>query len=268
MKKNILFMLLLTFLVTGCNDNKKIHCAYYEESDEGKITYDYVMNYDQSGEVLKNQKLTSTITFNDSSMLDNVSGEIDSLCDIYQNELTKDIISCTAKQKGESIELALEYNYEKMTEEQKENMADMNISYEEFIQNYEESDLEGVCLFDSNKKLESVKLDGGIFSILSNSKKFAAEDSTYGVLKAAETYVVTYMLENFGNFPGTLVFKCDGNACSTKLNGNTEVLDIKGTVPTGGSISVSENGEASIKDALIINDYECTMSDDGVICQK
>ena len=271
MKKIMVLGLLLTFLVTGCNNNKKVQCAFYEEGDGGKITYDYLITYDKTGEIMKNMKFTTAISFEDSSELNEISGQVDSLCDVYETEDFEDSVKCKAKQKDNSVEVTIELMFEKLSDEQKESFmgTDFEMSYEELKQNYESLGHEQkLCVFNSDEKLEPVLFDGGILGALTNAKSSAAEDTSYGILKTAEAYFATYMLENMGNTPGALTFVCDGKKCTAEVDGKTVELEFKGTVPTSGSIYLLEDGHATIKEALVINGYTCTMNDDKVICEK
>lgn len=271
MKKTIVLGLLLTFLLTGCNNNKKVHCAFYEEDDGTKITYDYLITYDKTGEIMKTMKFKTAISFEDSSELNGISGQVNSLCDIYETEDFEDSVKCKAKQKDNSVEVTIELMFDKLSEEQKESFmgTDFEMSYEELKQNYESLGHEQkLCVFDSNEKLEPVLFDGGILGVLSDTRASVAEDSAYGILKSAETYIVTYMLENMGNTPGALTFVCDGKKCTAEVDGKTAELDFKGIVPTSGSIYLPEYGDATIKEALVINGYTCTMNDNAVVCEK
>lgn len=271
MKKIMVLGLLLTFLVTGCNNNKKVQCAFYEEGDGGKITYDYLITYDKTGEIMKTIKFTTAILFEDSSELNEISGQVDSLCDVYETEDFEDSVKCKAKQKDNSVEVTIELMFEKLSDEQKESFmgTDFEMSYEELKQNYESLGHEQkLCVFDSKEKLEPVLFDGGFLGVLSDTKSSAAEEYAYNILRAAENYLVTYMLENNGNTPGALTFVCDGKKCTTEVDGKTVALEYKGIVPTSGSIYLPEYGDATIKEALVINGYTCTMNDDIVVCEK
>lgn len=271
MRKNILFTLLLILFITGCANEKKIHCSFYEQEDNQKISYDYILKFDETGETLKTIKLKSIYELGDDIQLDEYIETIDSLCNNFKNEELSNFIKCETIQKDESIEMTIEYDFEKLSDEQKEQMlsSSESITFDSFKEMYENSGVDQkMCSFNSNEKLDPVLFKGGTLSNLSNSQVSAAENSASGILKTAETYIATYMLENKGNFPSELVFECDGNTCSTKIDGKTDFLDFKGTIPTSGSIYISSTGTASIKDELIINGYKCTMVDSKVQCQK
>ena len=101
-----------------------------------------------------------------------------------------------------------------------------------------------------------------IIELLNNARKSAAEDSAYGILEAAESYMATYMLDNHGDFPGTITFTCSKeNGC--KSTEPEATLTFKGTKPTAGTIEVTASGGAKIGDtALTINGFSCTQSDE------
>ncbi len=113
-----------------------------------------------------------------------------------------------------------------------------------------------------------------ILNILNNARKSAAQDSAYGILKAAETYATNYMLDNNGNaLADKTTFTCNGTDCtmdSTPTNNGTKAndgkLDFKGTKPTSGKVILDGKGNASINTALKINGFECSSTGDTVTC--
>lgn len=123
-----------------------------------------------------------------------------------------------------------------------------------------------------------------VLKILNSARKSAAEDSAYGILKSAESYVATYMITNHGDWNGTMYFKCDGSKCveATKnetgddkdaasytvvTTGNPEPLDFKGSKPKSGVVVLNSYGEASIIAPLEINGFTCEQTDnDTVTC--
>ena len=104
-----------------------------------------------------------------------------------------------------------------------------------------------------------------ILNILNNARKSAAQDSAYGILKAAETYATNYMLDNNGNaLVANTVFTCSSTGCamdSTPANTGTKAndgkLDFKGTKPTAGVVKLDGKGNAYISTALTINGFSC-----------
>ncbi len=118
-----------------------------------------------------------------------------------------------------------------------------------------------------------------ILNILNNARKSAAQDSAYGILKAAETAYTDYLLANNGNAlaDGTTITcstanngcKFDTNAKNTGTIANSGLLDFKGTKPTEGKITLDSKGNPSITTALKINGFSCTSSttDSTVTCK-
>ena len=103
-----------------------------------------------------------------------------------------------------------------------------------------------------------------VIKILNKTRLSAAEDSTYGIVKSAESYVANFMLENTGTFPNSDVeFECSSDGCTltTDLSDyETEKLtslDFKGTKPSSGNITISNNGTNIITTDLVINGYVC-----------
>ncbi len=107
-----------------------------------------------------------------------------------------------------------------------------------------------------------------ILNILNNARKSAAQDSAYGILKAAETYATNYMLDNNGNAlaDGT-TFTCNETNKGCKISvtattgvtlANSGLLDFKGTKPTDGTVKLDGKGNAYISAALKINGFSCT----------
>lgn len=105
-----------------------------------------------------------------------------------------------------------------------------------------------------------------VLKILNSARQSAAEDSAYGIIKAAESYVATYMMEHQGDWEGNVTFTCDTNgACKTT---DDVTLDFKGSKPTAGTVTIDANGEAKIGTALKINGFSCSQSGDTVSCEK
>ncbi len=112
-----------------------------------------------------------------------------------------------------------------------------------------------------------------ILKILNRARKSAAEDTTYGIIKAGETYVINFMMENNGTMPSeSLEFECDGNSCNLKttLTGynltGLDKLDFKGTKPTSGIITISNNGNNITTTDLAINNFACGYIGGESIC--
>ena len=268
MKKIIMLGLVLTFLVTGCNDKKIVHCAYYEKLDDSKITYDYLLTYDKNGEKIKTMTITNLFSFSNKS--EKNMDKANSICDKYKLEV-EDLVKCVVKQKDNDVEVTVEIDVESLSKEQLKKIMDFNLdlSYEELKSDYESQGYQQkFCVFDSKEKLEPVLYELNNSNDLSDVKPSLSKESIYGILNAAENFYMTYMLENMGDIPGEVDFVCDGKKCATEINGKIKELEFRGTVPTSGSIYLSYDGEASIKDYLVINGYTCAMNNDDVVCEK
>lgn len=114
-----------------------------------------------------------------------------------------------------------------------------------------------------------------VLKILNSARKSAAEDSAYGILKSAESYVATYMIDNHGDWSYDLEFVCDGSKCETKPT-EEEVtagvkpveLDFKGSKPKAGTVTLDSKGEAKITVDLEINGFKCSQTNDTVTCES
>ena len=108
-----------------------------------------------------------------------------------------------------------------------------------------------------------------ILNILNKSRISAAEDTTYGIVKAGESYVTSFMLTNNGDMPSEdLEFSCskeNGCTLTTTLTGydttNLTSLDFKGTKPTEGTVTISDNGKKVSATNLVINGFTCNYED-------
>ena len=112
-----------------------------------------------------------------------------------------------------------------------------------------------------------------IIEILNKSRLSAAEDSTYGIVEAAESYIANFMLQNQGAIPSEdLKFSCNNEGCTLAnelTNYNTEnltTLEFKGKKPTGGAITISENGNKVTVYGLLINNFICNYGDGDADC--
>ena len=93
-----------------------------------------------------------------------------------------------------------------------------------------------------------------ILNILNRARLSAAEDSAYGIAKAAETYVTSFMLQNNGAIPSEeLEFECTTDGCNLKNTltdyniENLDKLDFKGKKPTSGNVYINEDGLISLR---------------------
>ena len=110
-----------------------------------------------------------------------------------------------------------------------------------------------------------------VIKILNSARQSAAEDSAYGIIKAAESYVATYMMENQGDWISgdeTIIFDCSNGKCESTetVNGSKVTLDFKGTKPKQGIVTLDSDGEAKITTALVINGFSCKQDGDSVDC--
>ncbi len=115
-----------------------------------------------------------------------------------------------------------------------------------------------------------------ILKILNKTRLSAAEDSTYGIIESAETYVSNFMLQNNGTLPSTeLVFDCNGSSCdlqATNLIGynldDLKTLEFKGTKPKSGTIKISLNGSNIVAENLKINGFNCNYKNSIATCTQ
>lgn len=91
-----------------------------------------------------------------------------------------------------------------------------------------------------------------IMNIITKARKSAAADTAYSVLDSAELWYANHLLENPNEAmtEKTFSFAASGN-------GLTE-LDIQGTKPTEGVVTLSTNGTATITTELKINGFSCS----------
>ena len=101
-----------------------------------------------------------------------------------------------------------------------------------------------------------------ILNILTKARESAAEDTCYSVLNAAELYYAESLLDNPTEafVAKEFTFVEDGTVPAG--------LELKGTVPTGGVVTVSANGTATITSALTIGELSCSQNGTAVNCTK
>jgi len=100
-----------------------------------------------------------------------------------------------------------------------------------------------------------------IMNILTKSRQSAAEDTAYSILNAAELYYAEALLDNPTEAFADTTFTFDGT--------NNHGLNLKGTVPTAGSVTVDKNGVAAISagSSLTINSLTCTQTGTTIDCK-
>ncbi len=104
-----------------------------------------------------------------------------------------------------------------------------------------------------------------VLNLIEKSRKGAAQDSAYGLRKAAQLYYTSALLENVDG--GDITFNCDEvNGCISE--DNKVKLDIDGTKPSNGKIEIKSDGEIIYSD-IVINGYACEIKNSGSIkCKK
>ncbi len=112
-----------------------------------------------------------------------------------------------------------------------------------------------------------------ILNILNRARKSAAEDSTSGIAKSAETFVTNFMLQNSGDFPdGEVMFNCISSGCSLSSvldeynTDNLTELDFKGTKPTSGTVTITDNGKKVTASNLQVNGFTCIYDGEKSTC--
>ena len=104
-----------------------------------------------------------------------------------------------------------------------------------------------------------------IIKLLDQARLSAAEDSTMGIVEAAESYTANFMLQNHGTIPSEdLEFSCnssEGCKLITELESyditNLDKLNYKGKKVSSGNITISNGGNNIITTNLEVNGYIC-----------
>ena len=117
-----------------------------------------------------------------------------------------------------------------------------------------------------------------VIKILNKARLSAAEDSAYGIVKSAESYVANFMLNNDGSMPSkNLEFECSNSGCVLKTTdlGNYDLTDLnelsfKGVKPKSGTVTIEDNGQTIKASNLVINGFKCNYpnSEGKVRCEK
>ena len=99
-----------------------------------------------------------------------------------------------------------------------------------------------------------------VMNLISKARKSAAEDSAYGMVKAAESYYAGTLLETSGNgISKDLIFSCTKDGC--KIDEDKE-LTFNGSKSSSGTITIKTDGKVQITD-LIINNYTCNYKENS-----
>ena len=117
-----------------------------------------------------------------------------------------------------------------------------------------------------------------VIKILNKARLSAAEDSAYGIVKSAESYVANFMLNNDGSMPNkNLEFECSNSGCVLKTTdlGNYDLTDLnelnfKGVKPKSGTVTIEDNGQTIKASNLVINGFKCNYpnNEGKVSCKK
>jgi len=100
-----------------------------------------------------------------------------------------------------------------------------------------------------------------VMNVIENVQKGAAERSYENVIKAAELYFYNKRLDGEVD---NVNFQCWDGGC---VNGSGDALEISGTVPQSGTISIDKEGIVTLT-AIVINNYMCSETSGKVECEK
>ena len=90
-----------------------------------------------------------------------------------------------------------------------------------------------------------------ILGIIDKSREGAAEDATYGLVSAAETYYAEYMIDNAGTAP-------------TEITWDNVKSKVKGTAPTGTpTFAIGSNGQITVSGAVFYSKFTCSTDSSG-----
>ena len=108
-----------------------------------------------------------------------------------------------------------------------------------------------------------------VLNLISKARRGAAEDSGYGLRKAAQLYYTESLL---GATSFTQIsFKCNGTNCTqdpAPSSGTAKVLDVDGTVPDQGTITINSDGTITAVD-IKIGGFQCNIPNTGnVSCES
>ena len=105
-----------------------------------------------------------------------------------------------------------------------------------------------------------------VMSVIKSAKKGAAERSADSYIGAVETVVATERLD--GNIlEGEYIIQSDGNLCPTSGCGNSDkdkiVIDVKGTKPSSGKITISNGSVDKKSSEMTIGDYDVSYDEEN-----
>ena len=118
-----------------------------------------------------------------------------------------------------------------------------------------------------------------VINIIKDARKKAAQDSAYGIRESAQFYYQKLVIDNMNGFNDVLIKfdKKDGKGiyyvsastneekANSQLQLNNSGFNIEGTIPTGGTLKVSSNGNIESLSDLIIDGYYCHIPNTGKI---
>lgn len=100
-----------------------------------------------------------------------------------------------------------------------------------------------------------------VLDYVEQAKIGIAETSADGLRREAQVYYYLVLIET-GSFD-KMTFTCSEYGCSTE----NETLDLTGTSPTSGTITINADGTIEFKD-IVINGYKCEIPDSGEVTCK
>ncbi|MDD4608377.1 MAG: prepilin-type N-terminal cleavage/methylation domain-containing protein [Bacilli bacterium] len=119
-----------------------------------------------------------------------------------------------------------------------------------------------------------------IVGLIDDARRESAANSAYGVYHAAENVYAKVLIANKSGLPADIIYTFSSSgvsigygdeATSTPptewgIDATDATLDFKGTIPTGGKLTLNNEGDVTVSEALTINNYTCTMTNDIFTC--
>ena len=112
-----------------------------------------------------------------------------------------------------------------------------------------------------------------VLNLINKARQGAAQDSAYGVRKAAQLFYQSKLVDDINGFTGdvTITFTSSGytaNGYTDQAALNAAGFNIDGSVPTDGSIVITA-ATGAVNGSVTINGYTCPISNSGSItCSK
>ena len=105
-----------------------------------------------------------------------------------------------------------------------------------------------------------------VLNLINRARQGAAQDSAYGVRKAAQLYYQTALMDDVAGFAGdTITFTSDGytsTVYSDQKSLEEAGFELDGTVPTAGKIEISSDGTITYT-GIQISSYYCHATKGG-----